>query len=445
MTKERIHAFLFALILCFGTVTHFWRITVPGKPAFDEAHFATYAMDIAERRPFFDIHPPLGKMIFAVPLFFYSPGIFPEIPFLTLEIKERRLLSLRTNTEFESFPYAALRAESALFGIGLLAAFYWFILSLTRSRNAALWGMFFLAAENAFLIETRLVLMNGFFLFFGFLALALLFREKPKPFVAGILLGLSLSVKLIGIVFVVPALLYFLLKDRMRTMSRTILPFLFTGFSVLFALWLAFIAFSAPFGSRVSFMRSLDPVFNKHAPFVPNDASPVRKTAFTFFEFFRAMGISADKYVTGVEPHPAQSAWFMWPFMYKPFTYFYDDSLKIALVGNPFVWATTTLTIIGGIISYLFRVVKKKAGMIPAKQLLIGSYLYALLPFAFIARPAFLYHYFPAYLFGIAFFAFTVTEHLETLAPRKKRWLSVLIVFATLVGFAFSTPYTYGL
>lgn len=445
MTKERIHALLFVLILCFGTVTHFWRITVPSKPAFDEAHFATYAMDIAGRRPFFDIHPPLGKILFAIPLFFYSPGIFPEIPFLTLEIKEGRLLSLRTNTKFESFPYVALRAESAIFGIGLLAAFYLFILSLTRDRKAALWGMFFLAAENAFLIETRLILMNGLFLFFGFLALALLFREKPRPIIAGILLGLSLSVKLIGIVFIVPALIYFVLRDRMRTMSHTILPFLFTGFSVLFALWLVFIAFAAPFGNRVSFMRSLDPVFNKHAPFVPDDASLVRKTAFTFFEFFRAMGISADKYVAGVEPHPAQSAWFTWPFMYKPFTYFYDDSLKIALVGNPFVWATTTLVMLGGLLSYFFRMMKRKISAIPAKQLLIGGYLYALLPFALISRPAFLYHYFPAYLFGIAFFALTIAEHLETLAPRKRKWLSALIVFATLVGFAFSTPYTYGL
>ncbi len=445
MTKERTHAFLFALILCFGTATHFWKIAVPDKPAFDEAHFATYAMNIAERRPFFDIHPPLGKILFAIPLFFYPPQVFPEIPFLSLEIKERRLLSLRTNTEFESFPYTALRAESAVFGVGLLIAFYWFILSLTRDKKKALWGMFFLAAENAFLIETRLILMNGSFLFFGFLALALLFREKPKPVIAGILLGLSLSVKLIGVVFIIPALLYFALKDRMRTMSHTILPFLFTGFSVLFALWLAFVAIAAPFSDRVSFMKSLDPIFKKEAPFVPNDAPLVRKTAFTFFEFFRGMGISADKYITGVEPHPAQSAWFTWPFMYKPFTYFYDDTMKIALVGNPFVWATTTLVMLGGLFLYLFRIMKKRVNMIPAKQLLIGSYLYALLPFALISRPAFLYHYFPAYLFGIAFLSFAIVEHLETLPSRKRMWLSILVIFATLVGFAFSTPYTYGL
>jgi dolichyl-phosphate-mannose-protein mannosyltransferase len=373
--------------------------------------------------------------------------VFPEIPFLTIKIEDGRLLSLRTNTEFESFPYAVLRAESAVFGVGLLIAFYWFILSLTRDKKKALWGMFFLAAENAFLIETRLILMNGSFLFFGFLALALLFREKPKPVIAGILLGLSLSVKLIGVVFIVPALLYFALKDRMRTMSHTILPFLFTGFSVLFALWLTFTAIAAPFASRVAFMQSLDPLFKErlYTPSVSDNPPFMTKVSFTTFEFLRDMGVSANKYIVGVGPHPAQSAWFSWPFMYKPFTYFYDDSMKIALVGNPFVWATTTLVMLGGLFLYLFRIMKKRANMIPAKQLLIGSYLYALLPFAFIARPAFLYHYFPAYLFGIAFLSFAIVEHLETLAPRKRIWLSALIIFATLVGFAFSTPYTYGL
>ncbi len=54
-----------AVILAIGLGLHLYRVSYPDRPVFDEAHFATYAADYVKDRVFFDIHPPLGKLIYA--------------------------------------------------------------------------------------------------------------------------------------------------------------------------------------------------------------------------------------------------------------------------------------------------------------------------------------------------------------------------------------------
>ena len=65
-----------AVIVAMSTVLHFWRISYPSQPLFDEVHFATYAADYVQHRAYYDIHPPLGPLMYAEGLSFVLPRKF---------------------------------------------------------------------------------------------------------------------------------------------------------------------------------------------------------------------------------------------------------------------------------------------------------------------------------------------------------------------------------
>ena len=46
--------------------SRFWHITLPGAVVFDESHFGKFTGHYLRGSYVFDIHPPLGKMTFAL-------------------------------------------------------------------------------------------------------------------------------------------------------------------------------------------------------------------------------------------------------------------------------------------------------------------------------------------------------------------------------------------
>ncbi len=59
MKKCGLAFFLLALAAC----TRLGRVSSPAVVVWDEAHFCTFAKDILERKFYFDIHPPFGKLV----------------------------------------------------------------------------------------------------------------------------------------------------------------------------------------------------------------------------------------------------------------------------------------------------------------------------------------------------------------------------------------------
>lgn len=54
-----------SLLTLSAFITRFYRIEEPNQTVFDEVHFGGFTMNYYNKEHFFDIHPPLGKLLFA--------------------------------------------------------------------------------------------------------------------------------------------------------------------------------------------------------------------------------------------------------------------------------------------------------------------------------------------------------------------------------------------
>lgn len=424
MEKIKSAKLILFAILTVSVFLHVFNITKPSEPVFDEKHFVTYAVNYRQNRPILDIHPPLGKILYALPLFFLDSTPVNDFKFINLK-KDNLTGNLIFNVfpkDYGKFPFIPLRLVSGLFGVALLLAVYLFIKNFSGSESAALLGALFITFENALLLETRLILLNGMYLTFGFLALAFLFKEKSQPFLAGLIWGLALSVKLVAVVFLGPVIIYSLMKK-----SSAFAEFLISG-SIVFLIIILFMnsLFIAP-AERLALYNSLGlPLAEK----IWSDTAFGQNLQAAVAE----LNISLSGYTTGVNPHPDQSKWYQWFLMIKPVNYAESEDKMLALVGNPVVWFLSLAAILWSIFKF------KKNYLV-----LVGGYFFSLLPFIFVDRPAFLYHYFPALIFGISLAAILISEKLDHLSSlEKKRWLiglsSVVILFFIIIS-----PLTLGL
>lgn len=110
-------------------------------------------------------------------------------------------------------------------------------------------------------------------------------------------------------------------------------------------------------------------------------------------------------YHKGVDQdHPFKSRWWQWPIMYRPIWYFSGtvDAVKgegISAFGNPFVWWA-------GIPAF-FYLVHRTIRKIDKKALfLIIAYLSQYLPWVFVGRTTFIYHYFTSVPFVVLMVAY---------------------------------------
>ncbi|MDO5481157.1 MAG: phospholipid carrier-dependent glycosyltransferase, partial [Candidatus Saccharibacteria bacterium] len=154
----------------------------------------------------------------------------------------------------------------------------------------------------------------------------------------------------------------------------------------------------------------------------------------------QAMGVMS--YHTGLEDsHPFESPWYSWPFDWKPVWYYAHPTdyrsgyyATISGIGNLVIY----LLGVFGVIFQLYHLFTKKPK--PWKNLTIIACSF--LPYLFIGRAMFLYHYFPTLPFVIIAGTYLMM-HVEKLLSKflSKEWALAILIVIMIFVVTFSVAY----
>lgn len=436
---------LFLIILGVSSFTHFAFFGQPNQTVFDEVHFGKFVSGYLAGEYFFDIHPPLGKLLFSG--IAYLGGFSPEFSFDNI------------GTIFPNNHYLALRSMPMLAGTLLPLVIFAVALQLGFSPAASFLAGILTALDGALITQSRFILLDAFLLLFGFSALLFYLKFLKQTglnhgqfqylWLAGIFGALAGSIKWTGFSFL--GWIFFLEAWRNRFWLKHFREIFSPLFSLMFIPLLIYFAIfamhfqllpkSGPGDAFMSpgFQKTL--LGNSHQK-DPNIQPVGLLKKFTELNY---QMYSANQRLTAT--HPYGSRWYTWPLLVKPI-YFWNKSeplpsgavaeRKIYLLGNPLIWWGSTVAILYLGLNLLVNKFKKKKGDGPVYWIL-GAYFLNLLPFIGVHRVMFLYHYFIPLLFAILGLSYLADK------SKKPERTAVLLIISAVFLFLYFAPLTYGL
>jgi dolichyl-phosphate-mannose-protein mannosyltransferase len=418
------------IVAVLSLVTHALWFGHPATTVFDEVHFGKFISAYSTGEYYFDIHPPLGKLIIAGfgDLFGFEPA------FSFASIGDR----------FPDRTYLSLRFLPTLAGTLLAPVIALLVLALGLSATAALFVGSLVALDNALLVQSRLILLDPFLLLFGFGALLCYARWRGGErlgylFAAGALGAGAVSIKWTGLTFlaIIGLLEAYELVRRWRRpdtarllrigLALGVLPLLI--YASVFAVHFSLLPRS---GQGDAFMT---PAFQARLAgnrFADDPAVEPKGLLGSIVELNGEM-YRSNKRLDAT--HPYSSQWYSWPLMTRPIFYWVSDMSRIYLLGNPVVWYGSTVALLLALIALVRRSGRRDRLL----WLLMGAYAFNLLPFVGIGRVMFLYHYFTALIIALIMWGWLIDR-----AKIKPRMLLALLGLA-LVAFVYFAPLSYGL
>jgi len=424
----------------FAAATRLAAITHPHAIVFDEVWFREYALHYLEGTYYFDIHPPLGKLLLA---------------------GWAKLFGVSATVQNHD-PAVAMRVLPALAGMGLLVYSLQLLRELTASRRVATFGAALLLLDNAILVESRLILTDSMLLLFGIGALTCYLAARRHSgrahwillIASAALAGMAASTKWSGLTALgVIGLVWLAQTLRQRVRWRlalaqaaifAVIPTLL--YASVFAIHFQLLWHSGPGDAFMSQRFQSTLVGN-------TNYDPAARMSFfdRFIELNKVM--NAAQISLNNSHHPYSSSWLSWPLRKRPVYYWTGPKEYIYLLGNPVIWWGLLVGVVIIALAWMRRP-ERFARHRWAMALLGVAWAANLVPFATIIRPMFLYHYFFAFLFSLA----AVSIGLGALAgwmtdgvavwrfpSRRSAALYWGILAVALASFVFFAPISYGL
>lgn len=430
------------MILWLGNAAlRYWRLGVPRSLAFDEVYYVPFAASILHNQPFFDAHPPLGKywLALGVTLVHRGQEIWGEAP---------ALAELMANPVTYRWLNAALGAGVPLV-VGWVAWEWSRGSPMLRRYWFALLAVVCTSLNGLLLVESRLALLHVALVGFGLISVAAWGRshhaQHPRPWrlLAGLALGASISIKWsgasywLGLTCLIGCQLGSDLglsrRRRLLTWGRWLC---LVPAGVYSLCWLPYLTLTGD-----SFLG-------------------IHQTLWRFHQ-------------TATAAHPYASSWYTWPLMVRPIAYFYqgfqeheplgigpptpvpDQAIALYGMDNPLLgWLGT-----GAVIMLMVACSQRRGGSqkrlasnspdLPGTKLprrswsvsssIVITYLAHWLPWAWIQRTTFFYHYLPAALTADLALAWLLSRWLLSDRP-SWRWAGWGILGVMLAGFGFWLP-----
>ena len=381
-------------LFCFSAGLRFWGLNRFNTLVFDEVYFANNGYNYLHQSPFFDIHPPLGKLLIALGMNLaqwmpFDPTIVTETDLWTLPTWHYRWLN------------AMVGSCIPLLGVAIVE-------TLTRQRRSALLAGFLISLDGLLLVESRYSLLNIYLVFFGLLGhyfffQAILSSPSQRSFgsrslrliLAGIMLGACVSIKWNGLGFLLAiyglwsiALLLRWWIGWQQQPRETSIPLFprylrkITAFHEKRTKLTVDGTFAPPSShlkliddrlnilQRITVLRpyhlllyfGLIPALFYRLQWIPHlQLNP----QFDFWEVHRQIWGYNIRLQSGQAVHPYCSTWNTWPWLIRPVGYFFEevktsaDALYFGLsktvlpriydvhaFGNPFLWWASALAIV---------------------------------------------------------------------------------------------------
>lgn len=322
------------------------QISYLNSSYFDEIYFARTAYDYKEGIEAYEwVHPPLGKMLQAIPVLLFDT----MAPFF-------------------------YRLMGNLAGIVMIFIMYLFGKQLFKTRKWAILSSLLMFFDTFHFAQTRMGTVDSFLVLFIMLSLYFMYRyisnknTKYDLFLSGLFFGLSVCIKWTGFLAgLALAIIYFidLIKNK-KNIKKSIL------FGIMYFVLIPLIIYITIYliypDNQVTYTNSIKDILIQ------------TKEMFNYHSKLEA-------------EHFFSSEWYTWPISYKPVWYYTQDYTlttrgTITGIGNIIIWWVGLISL-----PYLiYRIFKSKE---KESLIILIAILSLWLPYIFIGRVMFLYHYFP--------------------------------------------------
>lgn len=360
------------------------KISYLNSSYFDEIYFARTAYEYAQGLEAYEwVHPPLGKLIQAIPI--------------------------KVTNNMSPFTY---RFMGNIAGILMILVMYIFAKKMFKSRKLAILSALVMTFDTFHFAQTRMGTVDSFLVLFILTSYYYMYQymstHRTKNLLAsGLFFGLATSVKWTGLFAGLGlAIIFFIHIIRKKQISWKLL-----GKCTIFYVILPLVIY---LGSYLLFPK-------------------IQVTTTDSLKNIKNQTIQMYNYHSKLEAtHPFSSEWYTWPISYKPVWYYQgevtaDSHGTISGMGNLAIWWV-------GIIAFVFTFIQAIRKREKEALLIIVGALTLWLPYIFIGRCMFLYHYFPVLPFimlGIIYL-FSKLEKYKKINIGIAVYLTLVIVFFAL-------------
>ncbi|KAK9877554.1 hypothetical protein WA026_018660 [Henosepilachna vigintioctopunctata] len=190
----------FSLVLILSVTTRFYKIAEPDHVCWDETHFGKMGSWYINRTFFFDVHPPLGKML--IGLSGYLTGYDGTFPFD------------KPGDKYENTNYLGMRTLCATLGASIIPMLFLTIDEMTNSIISSLFASLLIIFDIGLITLSQYILLDPILLFFMVGALLGAVKVSSNQidefsiqwwiwlFFTGTMLSCCISVKFVGLFIV---------------------------------------------------------------------------------------------------------------------------------------------------------------------------------------------------------------------------------------------------